>query len=82
MIIGASFDTPEANAAFAQKYGFSYSLLSDLDRSLAIAYGAADDATASTARRVGVIIGPDGRILQWYARVSSSNFPKEALDLL
>jgi len=39
-ILGASFDTPADNAAFARKYSFPFPLLSDPDRTLALAYGA------------------------------------------
>ena len=41
VILGASFDTPERNAAFAKKFSFPFLLLSDTDKSLAIKYGAA-----------------------------------------
>ena len=50
-ILGASFDSVEANAAFARKFEFNFPLLSDTDRKLGIAYGAADDAKAGSAKR-------------------------------
>lgn len=76
-----SFDAPEKNAAFAEKYSFNFPLLSDLDHSVALAYGAAmpDDAWA---RRAAAIIGPDGRFIRWYARVNPRDFPLEALAAL
>ena len=51
-VLGASFDTPEKNAAFAEKFGFNFPLLSDTDRKLGMAYGAADDPSAGSARRI------------------------------
>jgi peroxiredoxin Q/BCP len=81
-VLGASFDTPEENAAFAEKYSFPFPLLCDTDRSLGIAYGAATGPDDAMARRVGVIIGPDGRIVAWHARVDPSTFPEQALAAL
>ncbi|MBN9682559.1 MULTISPECIES: peroxiredoxin [unclassified Corallococcus] len=81
-ILGISFDTPEENQAFSQKFGFNFPLLCDVDRKVGLAYGAADDASASNARRVGVVIGPDGRIKEWHAKVDARAFPQEALSRL
>jgi peroxiredoxin Q/BCP len=44
-----------------------------------LAYGACDDAKAASARRVGVIIGPDGKVVQWSPKVDARAFPQEAL---
>ena len=64
MILGASFDPPERNAAFAKKFSFPFPLLSDTDRSLAVEYGAADDASARSAKRVSCLIDEKGRVLR------------------
>jgi peroxiredoxin Q/BCP len=37
-IVGASFDTPEENLAFANAQGFEFRLLSDVDRKVGAAY--------------------------------------------
>ena len=39
MILGASFDTPEENRAFRDKFNFPYDLLCDTGKSMGIAYG-------------------------------------------
>jgi peroxiredoxin Q/BCP len=57
-----SFDTPSENKAFAEKFKFPFRLLSDSDRKVAMAYGAADDAAARSAKRLTYVIGPDGKI--------------------
>lgn len=67
------------NAHFAAKNQFNFPLLSDLDRSMGLAYGAADTADQGHARRVGAILSPDGRVHAWHAKVSSREFPQEAL---
>jgi peroxiredoxin Q/BCP len=47
---------------FARDQQFPFPLLSDTDKSIAIAYGAAADASAKYPRRVTFLIGADGRI--------------------
>lgn len=79
MILGASFDTPAENAAFAAKFGFPFPLLSDTDRSLALKYGAADDAAARSARRVSCLIDEEGRVLRYYPQVAAREHPTEVL---
>jgi len=78
-VLGASFDPVEKNAAFAKKFGFDFPLLSDTDRKLGMAYGAADDATAGWARRISYLIGPDGRIRKAYPKVNAAAHPEEIL---
>ncbi|MBU8895388.1 peroxiredoxin [Corallococcus sp. H22C18031201] len=82
VILGISFDTPAENKAFAEKFSFNFPLLCDTDRKVGRAYGAADDASAANARRVGVIIGPDGKVKAWYPKVDARAFPQEALQQL
>ena len=74
-----SFDTVAENRAFAEKLGFNYRLLSDVNRAMGVAYGAADRPQDGFARRVGVIIGPDGKIKDYQAKVSAQTYPKDAL---
>ncbi len=57
-------------------------MLCDTDRKLGVAYGAADDATATKARRVGVVIGPDGRIREWLPSVDARAYPQEVVERL
>ena len=82
MILGVSFDTPAENRAFAEKFGFGYPLLCDVHRSMGVAYGAADSAAAGSARRVGVVVGPDGRIRSWEGKVDARAWPRDVLARL
>lgn len=75
-----SFDAASDNAAFAKKFNFNFPLLTDADKKMGVAYGAADDAGAKSARRVGVVIGPDGKVKFYSAKVSAAAFPQEALQ--
>lgn len=61
-MLGASFDGPEENRAFAEKYAFPFPLLCDTDREVGLAYHACSSADATHARRLTYLIGPDGRI--------------------
>ena len=78
-ILGASFDTQADNAAFAQKFGFPFPLLCDVDRRLGLAYGACDDASAGYAKRISYLIDEQGNILKAYAKVQPADHPDEVL---
>ena len=68
-MLGASFDTPEDNKAFAEAQSFGFRLLSDVDRAVGTAYGAVrppDDQYASMPKRVSFLIDPDGVIRKTY----------------
>ncbi len=64
-VLGISFDTPEANKAFRDKFDFGFTLLSDPDHTVAEAYdvGGPDDAIA---RRISYLIDPDGTVARVY----------------
>jgi peroxiredoxin Q/BCP len=78
-ILGISFDSVEKNAAFARKFQFNFPLLCDTTRSIGMAYGACDAPDAATARRISYLIGPDGKILKAYPKVSAAAHPDEIL---
>jgi peroxiredoxin Q/BCP len=65
MILGISFDTPEANKAFREKYEFPFRLLCDVDHEVGHAYHAARPEDPF-ARRISYLIDPDGRIARSY----------------
>lgn len=63
-MLGVSFDAPERNRAFAEKFSFPFRLLSDTSRDVAIAYGAARSRRDRFPARYTYVIGPDGRIVE------------------
>jgi len=77
VILGASFDTPEDNKAFAEKFQYPFKLLCDVDKQLGTAYGAFDEAQPSWARRISYLIGPDRRIVKAYPTVKPAAHPEE-----
>ncbi len=78
--MGASFDGVEANRAFAEKFSFPFLLLSDTDRSLGVAYGAADNPDAGYAKRISYLIDPEGNIARAYDQVSPKKHPGQILE--
>ena len=69
MILGASFDTPEENLAFAEAQQFPFRLLSDVDRTVGKQYEVArpaDDSYADYPMRVAYLIDPSGVIKRVY----------------
>ena len=79
-ILGISFDTPQANAAFAKKFNYNFPLLCDTDRKVGLAYGAADDPKASSAKRISYLIGADGKVKKAYGTVKPAEHPAEVLQ--
>jgi peroxiredoxin Q/BCP len=79
VVLGVSFDTPAENRAFAEKFHFNYPLLCNVNRTVGVAYGAAASATATNAQRIGVVIGPDGKIQEWSSKVDPKTYPQEVL---
>ena len=69
----------EANAAFAKKNDFRFPLLSDLDRSVALAYGACQDLKAAWPDRVSFLVDEQGQIARIYDRVDPRDHPASVL---
>ena len=81
MILGASFDSQEVNQKFSDKFSFNFPLICDTDRTIGTAYGANPDP-AKGAQRVGVVIGPDGKIKEWHERVDPRAWPAALIQTL
>lgn len=77
-----SLDSAEENRAFAEKYRFPFPLVSDHDRSIALAWGAIDSPRDALARRIAYIIDGTGRIAAVHPKVSPATFPEEALTFV
>ena len=76
-----SFDSEADNKKFAEKFNFNFPLLCDTDRTIGTAYGANVDP-AKGAQRVGVIIGPDGKIKHIFEKVKPEGHAEQVLDWL
>jgi peroxiredoxin Q/BCP len=78
-ILGVSFDAPGDNAAFVKAQDFPFRLLSDRQRALAVAVGAADSIAQPVARRISYLIGPDGSVLRAYDAVDPAAHARQVL---
>lgn len=78
-VLGVSFDDPEANKAFVEAESLPFRLLSDQDRKLALAVGAADTGSASFARRISYLVGGDGKVVKAWAAVDPATHAAEVL---
>lgn len=78
-IFGVSYDTPEANRAFAEKFNLPFLLLSDNQKALAKETGA-DRFLIPFPKRISYLVGPTGDILRAYSSVSPSNHAGDVLN--
>ncbi len=82
-ILGVSFDPVDRNSAFALKCGFKFPLLCDVDRKIALAYGACSNAKAQSAERISFLIDEHGKIARVYDQVDPRDHPARVLaDIL
>jgi peroxiredoxin len=72
VILGMSVDSPWANAAFAEKLGVQFTILSDATRDISRAYGVFDEQNV-VARRTTFVIDRQGIVQQVF-------MAQEALD--
>src|ERR687887_1571362 len=82
-IVGVSFDTPEDNRAFAEKNGFPFRLLSDVDRTIGELYEtkrAPEEKSPEYAKRRTYLIDPDGLIRKAYRVRDIPAHPDEVLE--
>ncbi len=79
-ILGISFDAPKTNSAFVSAERFPFRLLSDSQRTLALAVGAADTPTQPVARRISYLVGPDGQVKEVYAAVNPGSHATDVLN--
>jgi peroxiredoxin Q/BCP len=81
-VLGASFDPPEANRAFAEKNDFPFRLLSDVDKTVGQAYEvkrAPEEADPLRPKRRTYLIDPDGVIRKAYRVKDVTTHPDEVL---
>ena len=83
LLLGASFDTVEENAAFARKLGLDFPLLCDTTRAVGLAYGACQQPKARYPERISVLIDEHGRVMRIYDQVDPRDHAARVLaDLI
>ena len=81
-VYGVSFDNVEANSKFAGAQGFTFPLLSDVNRELALGLGVVTDRDARWANRMTFIIDEKGRVIHAEETKDVSGQAAHLLDLL
>lgn len=83
VLLGITWSAPEDLKAWAAEVRFTDHLLCDADRSVALAYGAAESADQERPKRVSVLVDGDGKVLRAYQVSDAETHPSEALaDLM
>jgi peroxiredoxin Q/BCP len=83
VVLGASFNTVEENAAFAAKQGLAFPLVCDTDHVLALHYGACADLKARYPDRISVLIDELGKVVRVYDSVDPRDHAARVLaDLI
>jgi len=67
VVLGITFSPTGDLKKWRDEVGLPSDLLCDVDRSVSIAYGAAESAEQERPARIGVVIGPDGKVINAYA---------------
>jgi peroxiredoxin Q/BCP len=86
-IWGISPDGAGSHAAFREKFGLPFTLLSDADHAAAEAYGAWQEKTSYGRTSMGIVrssflVDPDGRIAAAWPRVKADGHAGEVLAVL
>jgi peroxiredoxin Q/BCP len=76
-VFGVSYDSPADNKAFADKFGLQFPLLSDTERTLAEAVGAA--GAMGFPSRISYLVGANGKVLKAYPKVSPAEHAAEVI---
>ncbi len=79
LLLGITGSSPDELGAWADEVGFDAELLSDADKKVAMAYGAAESSEQERPSRVSVLIGPDGRVAKTYTVDDAKSHPAQVL---
>lgn len=78
-MLGITFSSTEDLKTWGSDVGYTADLLQDPDRTVAMAYGAADSADQEKPARISVLVGPDGKVAKTYADMNAEAHPAEVL---
>ena len=78
-LLGVTFSAVEALKQWREEVGLQCDLLSDADRAIGLAYGAAKSVGQEKATRMSVLVGPDGNVVKVYP---DPDVERHALEVL
>jgi len=84
-VLGISPDTPAAQARFKAKYELPFTLLCDVDKKVAVAYGVLKEKNMYGKKVMGIarttfLIAEDGRIERIFSNVKPAGHAAEVLS--
>jgi len=87
VVLGISADTPQSQKKFETKYDLPYTLLSDVDKKVAEAYGVLKEKNMYGKKVKGIarttfVIDGEGRIAHVFDQVKAEGHAEEVLDYL
>ena len=87
VVLGISPDTPKAQSSFKDKEGLNYTLLCDVDKKVAQAYGVWKEKNMYGKKVMGIerttfVIDKTGRVAQIYPKVKVEGHVAEVLGFL
>ena len=87
VVIGISPDKPAALARFAAKYDLGFTLLSDIDHTVAEAYDVWQEKKNYGKTYMGIVrsaflVGPDGTLREVWYKISPKDTPTKLLEAL
>jgi peroxiredoxin Q/BCP len=82
VILGISLDSIEVNAEFAKSCDFPFPLLCDVDREIAVEFGAVDSQEDTFAKRMTYVIDAEGKVMRVFRSVKPQGHAEEVLEFL
>ena len=87
VVLGVSRDSAESHRRFKEKFGLSFTLLSDPELSVIQAYGAWQEKKSFGKTTMGVVrttylIDENGVIVRARTKVKAADDPQQTLDML
>ncbi len=79
-LLGVTFSAVEDLKQWREEVGLQCDLLSDADRTVGLAYGAAERADQEKAKRISVLVEPDGNVVKVYPDPDAEHHALEVLE--
>jgi len=79
VLLGITYSATDDLKNWREEVGLAADLLCDTSKSVAIAYGAAENAEQERPKRISVLVGPDGKVVKTYGTPDSEAHPAEVL---
>ena len=80
MLLGVTFSAVDDLRNWREEVGLPCDLLSDSDCAVGLAWGAAESADQEKAKRISVLVGPDGNVVKVFPALDVETHALEVLD--